>query len=322
MKMGGLEMNEFPNILVDQETAAKEIKRIDHFAALADISSDFICLANAHGEPFYLNTAAKRMLGLPEGKTAAETRLHDYYAPDSWAQVRDVAVPAVNKSGSWRGCNRLRNSRTNDLLDVQTTMIRVRSPEPSGPSTLAIIHREIGDIDKLERSLAEAHARKHAILESSLDPIITIDHEGIITEFNRAAELTFGYPRDKIIGTKPSELLFPPSMDPSHKDRIERYLSAGEGSMLGKRGEIEAVRANGETFPAELAMTISMEQGAPVMSFYVRDISAGKKPSRNRRGMPWSWNGRIGSWSNSLTWPRTICRSRCGKSALSATGCC
>jgi two-component system sensor kinase FixL len=270
-------MNEPSNFIADIEPAVKEIKRIDHFAVLAEISGDFICLANAHGEPFYLNAAAKQMLGLPENKTASETKLHDYYAPESWTQIRDVAVPAVNKTGTWRGRTCLRNARTDESREVQTTMIRVRSPEPAGPSTLAIIHREVGDLDKLERSLAEAHARKHAILESSLDPIITIDHDGVITEFNRAAELTFGYSRNKIIGTKPSELLFPPSMDPHHKDRIERYLSAGEGSMLGKRGEIEAVRANGETFPAELAMTISMEQGAPVMSFYVRDISDRKK---------------------------------------------
>ena len=47
--------------------------------------------------------------------------------------------------------------------------------------------------------------------------------------------------------------------------------------MLGKRVEVTAVRANGETFPAEMAMTISQEQGAPVMTFFVRDISQRKK---------------------------------------------
>jgi two-component system sensor kinase FixL len=260
----------------DQDSS-KEGKRIDLFAALAESSGDFICLANAHGELFYLNPAARRMLGLPESKTASEAKLHDFYSPDSWAQIRDEAVPAVNKAGVWRGRNRLLNRQTGKLVDVQTTMLRFRSSDPSGQSTLAIVHRESGEAAKLEQSLAEAHARKHAILESALDPIITIDHDGVITEFNRAAENTFGYPRDKIIGTKPSEVLFPASMDPGQKDRIERYLSAGEGSMLGKRGEVEAVRANGETFPAELAMTISMERGSPVMSFFVRDISARKK---------------------------------------------
>jgi two-component system sensor kinase FixL len=270
-------MNDIPHSNQELESSAKEVKRIDHFAALAENSSDFICLANAHGEPFYLNPTARQMLGLPENKAASETKLHDFYAGDSWAQIRDVAVPAVNKTGVWRGRNRLQNRKSGETLEVLTTMHRFRPAEPSGQSTLAIIHRKLTDLGELEHLLDEAHARKHAILESSLDPIITIDHEGIITEFNRAAENTFGYPRDKIIGTKPSELLFPPTMDPGHKDRIERYLSVGEGSMLGKRGEVEAVRANGETFPAEMAMTISIERGAPVMSFFVRDISARKK---------------------------------------------
>ena len=47
--------------------------------------------------------------------------------------------------------------------------------------------------------------------------------------------------------------------------------------MLGKRVEVMAVRAGGETFPAEMAMTISQEQGAPVLTFFVRDISLRKK---------------------------------------------
>lgn len=47
--------------------------------------------------------------------------------------------------------------------------------------------------------------------------------------------------------------------------------------MLGKRVEVTAVKAGGETFPAEMAMTISQERGAPVMSFFFRDISARKK---------------------------------------------
>jgi two-component system sensor kinase FixL len=272
-------MNDSSNNSSDQGSS-KEIKRNDHFAALAELSADFVCLANAHGEPFYLNPAAKQLLGLSDNKIASETKLHDFYPADSWAEIRDVAVPSVNKTGSWQGRSRLRNLQTNELIEVQSSMLRLRSPEPSGPSTLAIIHRPQEDFDdreRLERSLAEAHARKHAILESSLDPIITIDHEGVITEFNRAAETVFGYPRDRILGTKPSEILFPTSMDPGHKDRIERYLNAGEGSMLGKRAEIEAVRADGETFPAELAMTISIEDGSPVMSFFVRDISLRKK---------------------------------------------
>jgi light-regulated signal transduction histidine kinase (bacteriophytochrome) len=54
-------------------------------------------------------------------------------------------------------------------------------------------------------------------------------------------------------------------------------LTLGEGSLLGRRTEVTAMRANGETFAAEIAMTLSHEQGEPVMTFFVRDISRRKK---------------------------------------------
>ena len=99
-------------------------------------------------------------------------------------------------------------------------------------------HRPVGEQSDLKAALAEAQARKRAILESSLDPIITINHLGIITEFNKAAEQTFGHPREKVLGTKPSEVLFPPATSAGQQDRIDRYLDVGEGSMLGKRVEV------------------------------------------------------------------------------------
>jgi GAF domain-containing protein len=48
-----------------------------------------------------------------------------------------------------------------------------------------------------DAALKTSEARKTAILNSALDCIVTIDHEGCITEFNPAAELTFGYRRTR-----------------------------------------------------------------------------------------------------------------------------
>jgi two-component system sensor kinase FixL len=255
-------------------SSAHDIRLTDSFMAMAEGIDDFVCLATSHGEPFYLNPAGRRMLGLANEQDVSTTNLRDYYAPESWAQLCDTAVPAVNKNGQWKGSCRLRNLQ---FIDVQTTMLQVKSPDGNRPTTLAIIHREMSDRIELDQALAESQARKHAILESSLDPIITINHEGVITEFNRAAEQTFGFARDKIIGTKPTDVLFPPSLGVGEHDRIERYLNAGEGSLLGRRVEVTAIRANGESFPAEMAMTISQEHNAAVMSFFFRDISARKK---------------------------------------------
>jgi two-component system sensor kinase FixL len=262
---------------LQQLVQGSEIPSAASFAAVAEGSGDCICLAGAHGEPFYINPGGRRLLGLSEEKSVAQIPLHDFYSPESWQQLRDVAAAAVNKTGHWRGRSKLKQQQTGELIDVQTTILRVRLSEAPRPLGLAIIHRDLTDRVRLERMLTESEARKRAILESALDPIITINHDGIITEFNRAAEQAFGYDRDRILGTKPTDVLFPPSMDPQQKERIERYLTAGEGSMLGKRVEVVAVRADGRTFPAEMAMTISHERGSPVLSFFVRDISQRKK---------------------------------------------
>ena len=84
------------------------------------------------------------------------------------------------------------------------------------------------------------------------------------------------------MGTKPSEVLFPPAISAGQQDRIDRYLDVGEGSLLGRRVEVTAVRANGETFDAEMAMTISREEGVPVLTFFVRDISRRKKAEQEQ----------------------------------------
>ncbi len=245
------------------------------FRALVESVPDFVCLATTHGELFYMNSAARRWIGIDEEASLATVTLHDFYTDDSWQELRDVAVPGVNKTGQWEGRSRLRNFKTAQESTVFTFMFRVKMPQ--GSSCLAIVHRDAEASNRLRESLSEAQARKNSILESSLDPIITINHEGTIIEFNRAAEQIFGHAREKVLGTRPSDVLFPPSLSAEHRSRIERYLEAGEGSMLGKRVEVTASRANGEVFHAELAMTIGQINGAPVLTFFVRDISARKK---------------------------------------------
>ncbi len=252
------------------------------FQATAESARDFIALATVLGQPIYINRAGRRLVGLEADEPITSANLQDFYSGDSWDELCNVAVPAVNEVGHWEGRSWLANRRTGDLTDVLTTMFLVRRSDDEKASCLAIWHPNPAQWKHTEQALVEAEARKNAILESSLDPIITIDHQGLISEFNRAAEQAFGHPRDTILGTRPSDVLFPESLGADHQNRIDRYLNAGEGSLLGRRIEVTAVRANGESFPAEMAMTIGRENGAPVLTYFVRDISRQKKAEREQ----------------------------------------
>jgi two-component system sensor kinase FixL len=162
-------------------------------------------------------------------------------------------------------------------------MFLVNGPEDDKPTCLGLVHRLLDRERKLEQALEESDARKRAILESSLDPIITIDHRGVISEFNRAAEQVFGRVRSEVLGTKPSDILFPPAKIARHQNRIDRYLDAGEGSLLSKRTEVVAIRASGLPFEAELTMTMAQQRGMPVLTFFVRDISLRKRAEEEQR---------------------------------------
>src|ERR1700683_5265808 len=134
-----------------------------------------------------------------------------------------------------------------------------------------------------ERELKRSEARNAAILDSALDCIVTIDHEGCITEFNPAAEHTFGYPRDEVLGKHLADVIIPPSLREKHRQGFARYLATGEARVLGKRIEMTAVRADASEFPVELAITRIPLEGPPSFTGYLRDITERKRAREELR---------------------------------------
>ena len=122
-----------------------------------------------------------------------------------------------------------------------------------------------------------------AILESALDCIVIADHHGCITEFNPAAERTFGYRREDVVGISLAEVIVPPSLRERHRAGLARYLATGEARVLGRRVEVTAMRADGTEFPVELAITPTALNGVPFFTAYIRDITERKRAERRLR---------------------------------------
>ncbi|MGA7339642.1 MAG: PAS domain S-box protein, partial [Terracidiphilus sp.] len=142
---------------------------------------------------------------------------------------------------------------------------------------------DIDDQKRAEEELRGSEARKTAILDSALDCIVTIDHEGCITEFNPAAERTFGYRRSEVMGKRLSEVMIPPSDREKHRQGLARYNATGEARILGKRLELTAMRADGTEFPVELAITRIPMDGPPSFTGYLRDITERRRAEQELR---------------------------------------
>jgi PAS domain S-box-containing protein len=138
---------------------------------------------------------------------------------------------------------------------------------------VVLTFRDVTAQRRAEREVRESAARKAAVLETALDCIITMDHEGRVVEFNPAAEKTFGYDRAAVAGRELAELLIPPYLREPYRIGFARYLATGEGPALNRRLELPALRADGTEFPVELAVTRIPTDGPPLFTAYLRDIS-------------------------------------------------
>jgi PAS domain S-box-containing protein len=134
-----------------------------------------------------------------------------------------------------------------------------------------------------DEALRRTAALNSAILEAALDSVITIGRDSRVVEWNEAAEKTFGYRREEVLGRDLAQLIIPPEYRERHYQGMAHYLTTGEGPVLRKRVELEAIRGDGSRFPVELAISPLPIGGEPHFTAYLRDISERKQAQAELR---------------------------------------
>lgn len=112
-----------------------------------------------------------------------------------------------------------------------------------------------------------------AVVELANDAIVSVDGGGRIIAFNPAAEDTFGYDVDEIIG-KPLAVLLPESARAGHGAHMAAFAAAGEDSRpMGARAPIAGRRRDGSLFPCEASISCLRTGDGPLFTAIVRDVT-------------------------------------------------
>lgn len=156
-------------------------------------------------------------------------------------------------------------------------------PEPMVDASALPLHAlgsQLGQFCERDRAAAQARLSQHrqsAILAAALDAIVMIDHEGIVREWNDAAEAMFGYERAQAIGATMASLIVPAHMREAHRRGMAHHLATGNTTMLGTCVEFDAMRSDGTIFPIELVIVRLPTDGLPLFTGFIRDLAQRKQ---------------------------------------------
>ena len=162
----------------------------------------------------------------------------------------------------------------------------IRHPDEQLLQVAHVIGSQVGQF--LERRRAElavrdSEARTRAVIDTAIECVISFDAEGRITEWNPAAERTFGWPADAAVGQEMTALILPFASREVFRAALRDHLETGETQFLGRRIELRGLRSDATEFPVELTITRVPVKGTVTFTSYWRDISDRKRAEEMQR---------------------------------------
>ena len=259
---------------LEQSAQFEEIQNAyEHHRALIDASPFAIIDFSLDGRVRSWNAAASEIFGWTEDEVIGrvspivpEDEL-DYFLGNltriaQGETMRDLDVRRLHQDGS--------------LIDVSTSAAPIRDAHGEVVAIIASMV-DVTARKRGERALAASEGRKDAVLRASIDCVVIVDHEGLIVEVNPATEETLGWARTDVLG-KP---FLEQTVVEEQRDDLAGVFAHGSGPLLGSRLEINALRSDHRTFPAEIAITRVDVPGPMLFAVSLRDVT--KRREREER---------------------------------------
>ncbi|TWX73137.1 EAL domain-containing protein [Colwellia sp. C1TZA3] len=133
---------------------------------------------------------------------------------------------------------------------------------------------------QLINTVHEDAGRLHAMMDTSQDALIQMNAKGDIIGWSSQAQHVFGWTNKQALGQELANLIIPLQFRAAHEKGLEHFIATGEGPILNKIIEVEALHQDGHNLPIEL--TISFIKLADGFEFnaLVRDISQRKQAEK------------------------------------------
>ena len=254
----------------------------ERFRSVAESSADGICIIDQNGTISFWNNAAQEIFGYEKKEVLGKSnsmliperlRGKDYDMRQNFLNTDRLAynkkpfeTMALRKDGS--------------ECPVEATYA---DWEIKGQHFFSIIIRDITERKQREEALKESEEHfRRAIAEASVDAIYTVDQNGTIVFWNKAATKVFGYEENEALG-RSNTMLLPQRFKESDSKARKQLLGTGVFSFKDKLNESVAVRKDGTEFPVEITISGWKVNDRQYFTAILRDITERKQHEETLR---------------------------------------
>ena len=271
--------------MANQDGANQLLNTEQQLKLFVDSVQDYaVVLLDAKGNVASWNAGAERIKGYAADEIIGR-HFSCFYPPDDVASGKpELELQTALDSGRFEDVGyRLRDDGSLFLANVIITPLRDAAGQLIG---FGKITRDITDQSEAARKLKASEDKFQSfvdtILNTVVDGLIMIDKGGQIQFFNPACERLFGYTAAEVIGQN-VKMLMPTPFHEEHDGYLENYHRTGERKIIGIGREVVGRRKDGTTFPMDLSVGETNQEGESIFVGIIHDVTERKHSEQAMR---------------------------------------
>ncbi|WP_176083185.1 PAS domain S-box protein [Martelella sp. HB161492] len=283
--------------------------------SILENSFDAVLSMDCRGRIQHWNRAAERMFGFSAEQ--AEGQPLDLILPPEKRESEGALLKRLDKNLTSRSFRTERQHKNGDRLPVSISIGPVLDSDGVMVGATEII-RDISDIEKTNRELADAERRVRRLYQSTPAMLHSIDAEGRLLSVSDRWLEVMGYSRDEVIGRLSSSFMTEESHIKSTTEMLPAFLKSGHCEDI----EYQMVTRAGDVIDVLLSAILERDaDGKPMRSMaIIENITARRKAEKalrtERRRLAqiiqatqagtWEWNVETGELRLNRQWASII----------------